>query len=519
MKNFILSIALLTCTAAQAQLPEKVDSTFGTKGTSVFEPTSNKNNNVGGMAIDASDRIVIVGTTDGATDDIFVMRTDKDGKPDSTFNGTGITIFDPKLGANDYAYGVDIQPDGKILVCGSSGGVSTQKVIVMRLNADGTWDNTFDTKGWTELQFILAAGSNNAAYKIRHHGDKIYVACSNVKNLSYVMRLYTDGTVDYDYGLSGIAIIKLSGNYNETVRDFYVTPDKCLMVMGSTKVSNSSYQYICMVDSTGNEMVDTFGKDGVFLYNANTTTSFRKFDVAKDGSIYVAGYENQPTGYGGLLLKVKPDGTIDNQFASGNGKAIFKVSAKIESERFYDLKILSDSNIMLVGGYRDFNNINYPLSVLYQKDGQLNNRYKGNGYSFETSFPAIMDYGYEFINTQSDGRVIISGKVIDSLQGNRDVTITRLKNFKPETPSNITHVNIMEDVNIYPNPTSGYINIKSTENIDRVELLSATGVFLPHLIMMNNTTYQVENDIPAGMYYLRIHTPKGVAVERIMLSK
>src|SRR5205814_6841029 len=72
-----------------------------------------------------------------------IMRLNADGTRDATFNASG-------TGANGNVYAVAVQPDGKIVIGGdftsyNPGAATTQRI--MRLNADGTPDASFNAGG------------------------------------------------------------------------------------------------------------------------------------------------------------------------------------------------------------------------------------------------------------------------------------------------------------------------------------------------------------------------------------
>lgn len=96
-----------------------------------------------GIAVQPDGKIVVVGAYQwGAGDtDIWVLRLNENGTPDNGFNAP---VGDYKDGDvyNDRAEALVIQPDGKIVVVGSFGYATDTDILVFRLNADGTTDNT-----------------------------------------------------------------------------------------------------------------------------------------------------------------------------------------------------------------------------------------------------------------------------------------------------------------------------------------------------------------------------------------
>ena len=74
-----------------------------------------------------------------------VARYDTQGNLDQNFNGTGIVITPIQYGAE--AHAVIIQPDGKIIVGGSSEGNRTTQFTLVRYNNNGSKDESFGNNG------------------------------------------------------------------------------------------------------------------------------------------------------------------------------------------------------------------------------------------------------------------------------------------------------------------------------------------------------------------------------------
>jgi uncharacterized delta-60 repeat protein len=94
------------------------------------------------VALQPDGRIVAVGDT-WAGDDAAVDRYDASGRPDKTFAGDGTTGLD--LGADEEAYDVALQRDGKIVVGGYTD--VGYDGVVWRLDGDGSRDRGFGDDG------------------------------------------------------------------------------------------------------------------------------------------------------------------------------------------------------------------------------------------------------------------------------------------------------------------------------------------------------------------------------------
>jgi serralysin len=125
-----------------------VDTRFGDNGTLHFNPALGLNY-YSEVALQADGKIVLVGEgTDRAG---TILRLNADGSFDTTFGDGGRTTFAPLPDDTSYAHwndarSVTVQPDGKIVVAGSSSLNVNSGFSVVRLNADGSLDTTFGSQ-------------------------------------------------------------------------------------------------------------------------------------------------------------------------------------------------------------------------------------------------------------------------------------------------------------------------------------------------------------------------------------
>ena len=98
------------------------------------------------LAVDAQGRIVVV----GHADDFFVaLRLRADGRPDPAFGDHGVVRVE-LAGGPSSAYVVVLQPDGDIVLAGTSGTAPHTGYALARLHDDGTLDESFGTGGHVE---------------------------------------------------------------------------------------------------------------------------------------------------------------------------------------------------------------------------------------------------------------------------------------------------------------------------------------------------------------------------------
>jgi len=155
-------------------------STFGTIGSgAVIIPVRRFHYDKGSMVIQADGRIVVAGTVGNSEDvynDLMVARFNNNGALDTTFGGTGIVITD--FGANEFGMDVRSQADGKIIVVGTSSTAGSDSLLIVRYNADGSLDSAFGDNG--KLIGGLGNGpSSGTGIEIQPNGKFIVFGSSN----------------------------------------------------------------------------------------------------------------------------------------------------------------------------------------------------------------------------------------------------------------------------------------------------------------------------------------------------
>ena len=167
-----------------------LDPTFGAGGKVVTNLYATEYAN--GVAIQADGKIIAVGATTATSGlngyEFAVARYNPNGSLDTSFGGVGYVIT-PFTSTLDTAQSVLIQPDGKIVAAGvaNAGSPSTQDLALARYSPDGSLDASFDGDGKVQTQDPGAAGAWSVA--IQPDG-KLAVAGG------IVARYNTDGSLD-----------------------------------------------------------------------------------------------------------------------------------------------------------------------------------------------------------------------------------------------------------------------------------------------------------------------------------
>jgi uncharacterized delta-60 repeat protein len=153
-----------------------LDTTFNTMGA-VSTAIGPGDDYARAVAIQADGKIVAAGPSNNGADlDFAVVRYNTDGSLDTSFNTTGKVTTAIGTG-EDNDGGVAIQADNKILVAGASYNGTDNDFALVRYNTDGSLDTNFNTTG--KATTAIGASNDNANAVAIQADGKIVVAGSS----------------------------------------------------------------------------------------------------------------------------------------------------------------------------------------------------------------------------------------------------------------------------------------------------------------------------------------------------
>jgi uncharacterized delta-60 repeat protein len=315
------------------------------------------------------------------------------GQLDPTFNTTGKVLL-PSAG-NDAGRDMVVQPDGKIVVVGSTtaGGGDA---MVWRYNTDGTPDMSFNA-GVSPGSLEVNVGANDAAFAVALAPDnKIVVAGGGGASAGFVARVNTDGTLDTTgFGSpNGFVLLNAAGGA-EQANDVVVQPNGSILAVGSSGTSGATIYRRTTTGAADSTCVNATGLQTL----GATTFSADAVGLQSNGDILVAGNTN-PLGNGFVVRLLGSNCSVDSGNYGTLGKAILDSGG---SEQILGLAVQPDNKAVAVG----FTSINTD-GVVY--------RLNTNGTpdtSFDTDGAAGIDSGgteqLQDVAVQADGKLVVTG--------------------------------------------------------------------------------------------------------------
>lgn len=340
-------------------------------------------------------------------------RAQNPGDLDSTFGNAGIVVTPITDGANLYEEPTSmlVQPDGKIVVCGMVEYSDEEtgypvSFFLARYNPAGTLDASFGTDGKVIAPFGGSSGGVYTGQSIALQGDGKIIAVGywfGRSSAFAVNRYNPDGTVDISFGTGGTVITPnvIGGAY-----DVAVQPDDKIIVIGSAYVRGQDNNFAVVRYNPNGSLDASFGTNGsvtTAVGNGEIVDEAYAVALQPDGKILVVGTSFIIGGISGedlALVRYQPNGSLDAGFGA-NGKIIHSLTN--EHEIASDVAVQPDGKIVVVGDNRY--GVGPSAIVRYNGDGSLDTDFAANGiFSTPRDF-----FSGRHLALQPDGKIVLFG--------------------------------------------------------------------------------------------------------------
>ena len=202
------------------------------------------------VAIDPNGKVVVVGTiTDPVSGiDFAAVRYNSDGTLDTTFSGDGVvTTPIGSAGKSDWAYAVQAQPDGKVLVAGQSyAATGDADFTLVRYESNGSLDTSFGGDGIV-LANIGNPASEDHAYDVLLQSDDRIIAVGDATGASGVpdfaaARFDPGGSLDPSFSGDGMVIVPIGLN-SDSALGAALQPNGRVVLAGQTFNFSNGYDF------------------------------------------------------------------------------------------------------------------------------------------------------------------------------------------------------------------------------------------------------------------------------------
>lgn len=345
-----------------------LDPSFGNGGKVVL-PVGTRNDAVQALAVQPDGRILLAGSSDQGSQgaDFAVMRLLPDGQPDPAF-GAGGTFVHDFFGGTDRARAMALMADGRIVVGGEShsGPAGGLDFALLRLHPNGTLDTSFGDGG----RVVTAVKSGGSSELIRGlalpvvDGESRILAVGGEGDFIAV-RYRADGALDSSFGAGG----KVVGLFNAsigTARAVTLLPTGEAVLIG-----HIGHRFAAARLTVSGQLDSRFGSDGRFekslVNNWNEATAVAR---QADGKLILGGWAYAGVGTSGdfAAIRLTAGGQLDTEFGDA-GVLIRSAAAGTRSDLADAIVLQVDDRVptvrAILGGEASVSNYDFALMRLW----------------------------------------------------------------------------------------------------------------------------------------------------------
>ena len=407
---------------------------------------------------------------------------------------------------------VKYDPSGNVIWAKSAGNTNYENGLSNSIDVMG---NVYLTGNYQSP--TITFGAITLTNTANNGGSDIFIV--KYDSSGNVLWAKNEGGFGNDFGTS----ITTDNSSNVFVTGFYNSTSITFGTITLTNPSSIGYanMYIVKYDTQGNllwaKSVD--GTAGNVSYSASTDAL---------GNVFVTGYYISSIIFGTIQLNntgkeemfiVKYDSSGNPLWANGVGNAGKVVGYKTctdyngnvyVSGNFTYYPITFGTITLANAGNDDIYIVKYDAlgNVLWAKRKGSTGDEVGLGISSNL-------FGTVYITGSFDSPSITIGGTTLTNAGHYDMFIAKLS-----TTTGIEESAFDAGIKIYPNPTSGFINIDLKNILGKnisFELYNMLGEILEKQSLINNET-QVQLNVPAGMYFVRLYSDNNVTTQKIIVE-
>ena len=325
----------------------------------------------------------------GGTHSFALARYNADGSLDTSFDGDGKLTTDFGGGV---AYGVALQPDGKILAVGAVG-AGAGGFALARYNAGGSLDTTFDGDGKLTTDF-----GGGVAYGVALQPDGKILAVGAGAGGFALARYNANGSLDTSFDGDGKLTTDFAGGVAAGVA---LQSDGKIVAVGYATGFGGELDFALARYNANGSLDTSFSADGTQTTDLGGDEEASDVAIQPDGKIVAvgSGYSFIGSSTMAVVARYNPDGSLDPSFGTFAGFQLTSVSG---NDRAAGVALQPDGKIVAVGAtYEDF------LLARYNPDGSPDPTFSDDGTQTTTDFGEGAWAGG--VALQPDGKIVVAG--------------------------------------------------------------------------------------------------------------
>lgn len=447
-----------------------------------------------------------------------VTRFNPDGSLDASFGTAGLSRVPAIYGAAKDCF---FLPDGRMLLLVDD---FYGRPTLVRMLPNGTLDPTFGTDGIAPIDPGIYV--NSIGKSVLQPDGKAIIAgtASNFtsgKSEGFVTRAIPAGNIDASFGLNGTVNLKsITGDSSVIIEAVTLQPDGKILVGGRIGNDTYSYQWYMVRLMPDGSIDHTFADNGIFIKNLGDNKSEGIFDiiVMPDGKILAGGFGEKAPGFHFTILRLKPNGTVDNTFGLG-GKATASMGCCFSV--IFEMARQVDGKILACGYAEGDKGLIYSIAR-FKANGLLDQTFGDAGrlfYEFKQSPADTISQRATSIAIQADNKILVAGWTDYDNYAYSGILLRLNPGSVVGTES--VESDIVQGAAIFPNPvTEDNITLKYSlsapvpVSITMYDLLGRKIVNLQYAEARQEGEQEEKLTLPGnlanGQYLIKIETPIGV---------
>jgi uncharacterized delta-60 repeat protein len=276
-----------------------LDNSFGNGGVAPALTFNGHSGIANAIILQPDGKIVLAGNVSIAyrDSDFGVGRYNSDGSPDLSF-GTGGAVSTSFSGSRDQAYAVALQSDGKIVLSGDTvAGSNTVDFALARYNTDGTLDASFDGDGKLTTNFFWENAARAYGVAIQPDGRIVAAGWAGVLgDFRFGLARYNaNGQLDASFGQGGRVTLTFPGSSRADGLSLALQPDGKILVGGD--VLSGNYSFALARFNANGSLDQGFGAGGLVTTDFGGDDTAYAMSLQRNGRIILAGQTGEYPNY------------------------------------------------------------------------------------------------------------------------------------------------------------------------------------------------------------------------------
>ena len=364
---------------------------------------------------------------------VLLVRLNANGIKDNTFGttGNGLVVRQVDNALVDFSpRKIVVMADGRIVAAGVTlktfrNNLTSLKVL--RYNANGTPDNTFNGNGLVSVNGDTAAFLSTGNFIIQPDNKLVFPGgrMVNLRIQNAALRLNANGSIDNAFGVNGVAI----GGQVSGGQGFDITrqADGSLISWGLIFKDHRFLNGLKKYNSSGLSD-DNFGTNSVVTMAAGTGKVYPEiFNIASlpDGRFYSAGYIGNGAYWGAFVQRMLPSGALDPTF--GNGGFTTATNVALPSNSVNSLVLQPDGKIAILEDVEDLYGSKRTAIHRFLANGNPDSSFGLNGL-LALSFNSTEEkFSYDLLH-QADGKYLFDVFINDGSIAQKTYLVRLLPN-------------------------------------------------------------------------------------------